>query len=185
MKIYFIRHAPTQCNLTGTMVNGYENVDIINIKPTDWDEKVGIHISEKAHKLIVSSPTRRCIQTSSLLFNRVPDSLGDKKFWEVNETEFNNLVKLTPSDLADKAHKILFTLNNACHDYNTDECIAITHGMVIRYMWNYLNGHQDASAYSIINSVNFKFANLDLMIVDTVKQPPDVYHSKAPINHKK
>lgn len=41
MKLYFIRHAQTTANSTGTMVAGYENSDILSLdKPEDWEEKV-------------------------------------------------------------------------------------------------------------------------------------------------
>ena len=42
MKIYFIRHAPTSSNMSGTMTAGYENADITLLdKPDDWEERVG------------------------------------------------------------------------------------------------------------------------------------------------
>lgn len=188
MQIYFIRHAPTNCNLTGTMVNGYENSDIIKIKPSDWETKIGIHIPEAARKCIISSPARRCIQTSELLFNRIPDSiyrpldefdckaLGDRKFWEISEDEFNRLVRLSPAGMADKVHKIFETCRFVKNEYKTDTCVAISHGMVIRYLWNYLNNRKDISAYNIINSTNIKFKNLDLMVVNTNKYTTEIFN---------
>lgn len=195
MKVYFVRHAPTQCNLTGTMVAGYDNVNIINIKPSDWDEKVGIYIPKEAHKCIISSPARRCVQTSDLLFKRIPDTiyksleeydckaLGDKKFWEIDQEEFDRLVKITPAMMGDKVKKMFESFKITRDEYKVDSCIAVTHGMVIRYLWSYLNGQADTPAYDIINSRNFKFSNLDLMIVDTIKMTTEVHHYKDPIVH--
>lgn len=41
MKIYFIRHAPTSSNMSGTMTAGYENADITLLgKPEDWEERI-------------------------------------------------------------------------------------------------------------------------------------------------
>lgn len=196
MKIYFVRHAPTSCNLTGQMVAGYENTDIINIKPENWENKVGIYIPESARKCIISSPAKRCVQTSDLLFKRIPDSiyrpldefdckaLGDKKFWEISEEEFNKIVRLSPAGMTDKIKKIFETARYVKEEYRTNECVAISHGMVIRYLWHYMNNHKYISAYDVINSKGFAFANLDLLIVDTSKMTVEVHNFKDPINHK-
>ena len=54
MKFYFIRHAPTSANLSGSMVAGYENTDInLYDKPDDWEERVGKFIPEADRKVIV------------------------------------------------------------------------------------------------------------------------------------
>lgn len=196
MKLYFIRHAPTQANLQGIMLSGYENADIINIKPGDWEDKVGINIPESARRVIISSPTKRCIQTSKMLFNKSPNAifkalgeydcqaLGNKKFWEITQDEFNSLVKLTPAMMSNKVSKIFETARYIKEEYSTNNCVIISHGMVIRYLWNYLNNRKDISAYDVINSNGFKFANLDLMIVDTDKYTTQVFNYKTPINHK-
>lgn len=75
MKIYFVRHAPTASNLTGMMVNGYTNSDILNIKPVDWEERVGMYIPMNARKVVLSSPAKRCVQTGELLFGKMPNSV--------------------------------------------------------------------------------------------------------------
>lgn len=198
MKFYFIRHAPTSANLSGSMVAGYENSDInLYDKPDDWEERVGKFIPEADRKVIVSSPTKRCISTAKLLFDRLPSEvttslgefdckgLGNKKFWEITEQEFNELVFLPASTMEKRAKIVLHDMGNAIHHENsTDAVIAISHGMLIRYIYHYVNGNAGISAYDIINSKGFTFSNLDLLIVDTVKKTVEVHHYKEPINHK-
>ena len=71
MKLYFIRHAPTEANLSGSMVNGYDNANIIlQKKPLDWEEKVGKYIPKRDY--ILTSPVKRCIQTCELIFGKKP-----------------------------------------------------------------------------------------------------------------
>ena len=198
MKFYFIRHAPTSANLSGSMVAGYENTDInLYDKPDDWEERVGKFIPEADRKVIVSSPTKRCISTAKLLFDRLPTevttslgefdckALGNKKFWEITEQEFNKLVFLPASTMEKRAKIVLHDMGNDIrHENNTDVVIAISHGMLIRYIYHYVNGNAGISAYDIINSKGFPFSNLDLLIVDTVKRTVEVHHYKEPINHK-
>ena len=120
MKFYFIRHAPTTANLSGAMIAGYENSDInLYDKPEDWEEKVGKFIPEEDRKVIISSPTKRCISTAKLLFDRFPNevttslgefeckALGNRKFWEISEEEFNNLVYLPASTMEKRAKIVL------------------------------------------------------------------------------
>ena len=198
MKFYFIRHAPTSANLSGSMVAGYENTDInLYDKPDDWEERVGKFIPEADRKVIVSSPTKRCISTAKLLFDRLPTevttslgefdckALGNKKFWEITEQEFNKLVFLPASTMEKRAKIVLHDMGNDIrHENNTDAVIAISHGMLIRYIYHYVNGNASISAYDIINSKGFPFSNLDLLIVDTVKRTVEVHYYKEPINHK-
>ena len=198
MKFYFIRHAPTSANLSGSMVAGYENTDInLYDKPDDWEERVGKFIPEADRKVIVSSPTKRCISTAKLLFDRLPNevttslgefdckALGNKKFWEITEQEFNKLVFLPASTMEKRAKIVLHDMGNDIrHENSTNAVIAISHGMLIRYIYHYVNGNAGISAYDIINSKGFKFSNLDLLIVDTVKRTVEVHHYNEPINHK-
>ena len=198
MKFYFIRHAPTSANLSGSMVAGYENTDInLYDKPDDWEERVGKFIPEADRKVIVSSPTKRCISTAKLLFDRLPTevttslgefdckALGNKKFWEITEQEFNKLVFLPASTMEKRAKIVLHDMGNDIrHENSTNAVIAISHGMLIRYIYHYVNGNAGISAYDIINSKGFPFSNLDLLIVDTVKKTVEVHHYKEPINHK-
>lgn len=198
MKFYFIRHAPTSANLSGSMIAGYENTDInLYDKPDDWEERVGKFIPEADRKVIVSSPTKRCISTSKLLFDRLPTevttslgefdckALGNKKFWEITEQEFNKLVFLPASTMEKRAKIVLHDMGNDIrHENSTNAVIAISHGMLIRYIYHYVNGNAGISAYDIINSKGFTFSNLDLLIVDTVKRTVEVHHYKEHINHK-
>ncbi len=197
MKIYFVRHAPTSANVSGAMVAGYENSDINLLdKPDEWEEKVGAFIPDVARRVILSSPTRRCISTAKLLFDRAPDevtydlgefdckNLGHRKFWEINEFEFNNLVFLPASTMQRRAEAILgHVANNVRHENGTDSFVAVSHGMVIRYIYHFVNGNPGISAYDIINSRGFRFSNLDLLVVDTEAMTAEPHHFTEPIQH--
>lgn len=199
MIFYFVRHAPTYANKSGMMVNGYENADIeFHDKPEDWEEKVGKYIPDEARQLIISSPTRRCLSTAKLLFDRYPDevtdalgefdckNLGHNKFWEITEERFNQLVHLPSSTMAKRAMEILTDVGNLLRkEHNTDSLVAISHGMLIRYMYHFMAGNPDISAYDIINSKGFAFSNLDLLVVDTESnQAPVAYHYSTPMVRK-
>jgi broad specificity phosphatase PhoE len=198
MKLYFIRHAQTTANSTGTMVAGYENSDILSLdKPEDWKEKVGQYIPESDRKYIVSSPTKRCISTAKMLFDKLPNevtnclsefdckALGGRKFWEITKQEFDKLVFLRAYTIEKRALEILYYMRNVVkHEANVDAVVCISHGMLIRYLYHFMTNHKDISAYDVINSVGFKFANLDLLIIDTVKKTVEVHNYQEPINHK-
>ena len=198
MKIYFVRHAPTSANLSGTMALGYDNADIIILdKPDDWEETVGCHIPEEARRNIISSPTRRCISTAKMLFDVCPNEiskelgefdctgLGNLKFWEVSEAEFSQKVFLPSSTMEARARAILSELaNNIKHENGVDSFVAISHGIVIRYMYHFLNGNPGISAYDVINSKGFRFSNLDLLVVDTEQMCTECYHWHVPIQHQ-
>lgn len=199
MIFYFIRHAPTYANKSGMMVNGYENADIeFHDKPEDWEDKVGKYIPDDARQLIISSPTRRCLSTAKLLFDRYPDevtdalgefdckNLGHNKFWEITEERFNQLVHLPSSTMAKRAMEILTDVGNLLRkEHNTDSVVAISHGMLIRYMYHFMAGNPDISAYDIINSKGFTFSNLDLLVVDTESNlAPVAYHYSKPMERK-
>lgn len=197
MKIYFIRHAPTSANLTGTMAAGYDDADITLLdKPDDWEERVGCHIPEEARRTIISSPTRRCMSTANMLFERYPDEvsnelgefdckgLGARKFWEITREEFEELVPLRSSTMKLRIKAILSELaNNVKHENGVDSFVAVSHGMVIRYLYHYINGNPGISAYDIINSTGFRFSNLDLLVVDTDQMKTESYHWQDPVNH--
>lgn len=198
MKLYFIRHAQTIANSTCAMVAGYENSDILSLdKPEDWEEKVGQYIQESDRKYIVSSPTKRCISTAKILFDKLPNevtnclgefdckALGSRKFWEITKQEFDKLVFLPASTMEKRALEILYYMRNVVkHEANVDAVVCISHGMLIRYLYHFMTNHKDISAYDVINSVGFKFANLDLLIIDTVKKTVEVHNYQEPINHK-
>ena len=197
MKIYFLRHAPTSANLTGTMAAGYDDADITLLdKPDDWEERVGCHIPEEARRIIISSPTRRCMSTAKMLFDRYPDEvsnelgefdckgLGARKFWEITREEFEELVPLRSSTMKLRIKAILSELaNNVKHENGVDSFVAVSHGMVIRYLYHYINGNPGISAYDIINSTGFRFSNLDLLVVDTDQMKTESYHWQDPVNH--
>lgn len=199
MKLYFIRHAPTPANFVGAMIKNYNETSIINEEPIGWKEKVGCHLPElNINTPIITSPALRCQQTAKLLFDRVPDiilkeldefdcsGLGDKKFWEITEEEFCDCVKLNSNDM-EKQIDLLF---DTCYSLNTtfqniNHIICISHGMVIRYIYHYLTGRKNATPFDIINSKNFKFANLDMLVYDTDTKTIEVYNYKEPIQHEK
>lgn len=197
MKIYFIRHAPTAANMSGTMAAGYENADITLLdKPEDWEERVGCHIPDEARKTIISSPTRRCLSTAKLLFDQYPNEvsnelgefdckgLGPRKFWEITQAEFETLVPMRPSTMELRAKAILSELaNNIKHENGADSFVAVSHGMVIRYLYHYINKNPGISAYEVINSKGFRFSNLDLLVVDTEQMCTEAYHWQDPVNH--
>ena len=197
MKIYFVRHAPTSANSTGTMAVGYENADITLLdKPDDWEDTVGCHIPAEARRVILSSPTKRCVSTAKMLFDTYPTeltellgefdckALGKLKFWEISETDFNQKVFLPAATMESRARAILSELvNNVRHEEQVDSFVSISHGMVIRYMYHFLNGNPGISAYKVINSVGFRFSNLDLLVVDTDKMKTEDYHWNKPIDH--
>lgn len=199
MKLYFIRHAPTPANFVGAMIKNYNETNIINEEPVGWKEKVGCHLPElNIDTPIITSPALRCQQTAKLLFDRVPDiilkeldefdcsGLGDRKFWEITEEEFCNCVKLNSNDMEkqiDLFFDTCYSLNTMFHNIN--HIICISHGMVIRYIYHYLTGRKNATPFDIINSKNFKFANLDMLVYDTDTKTIEVYNYKEPIQHEK
>ena len=197
MKFYFIRHAQTTVNSTGMMVAGYENSDILSLdKPEDWEEKVGQYIPESDRKYIISSPTKRCISTAKMLFDKLPNevstclgefeckALGNRKFWEISRKEFDELVYLPSSTMEKRALEILTDLRNTIkHEAKVDAAICISHGMLIRYLYHFMTNNKNISAYEVINSVGFPFANLDLLIIDTEAKTVEVHHCKEPIKH--
>lgn len=196
MKIYFIRHAVTAANLAGAMVKNYDDADIIISEDlNDWYTKVGQYIPSYARTYIISSPAKRCLQTSQLLFNINPrlitddlaefdcKALNDKKFWEISKNEFDSIVKLDPSTMMFKANKIFEACKNFAEYHNIDNVICISHGMLIRYLYHYFIGNKSISAYDVINSNGYKFSNLDMLVIDTVLNNTKTYHYKSEINH--
>ena len=80
------------------MVKNYDDADIIEDYPTDWEERVGKYIPNRDY--ILTSPVKRCIQTCNLLFKKDPtgtvkdfgefdcSGIGKRKFWEMTEKQF-------------------------------------------------------------------------------------------------
>ena len=203
MIFYFIRHAPTAANFTGSMVNGYDNADIVSMeKPADWEERIGKHIPRYSGMPIFCSPAKRCRQTAQMLFGDVENveiiendlfrefdcaGLGSRKFWEIDEAEFNSCVNVTNTDMINRAMEILHGFGRQLErDFGMHQCVVVSHGMLIRYLYHFMTGNMDITPFDVIRSKGFKFANLDLLqIVDEpgYKCVRD-YHFKPPVEHK-
>ncbi|WP_405325670.1 histidine phosphatase family protein [Fibrobacter sp.] len=203
MIFYFIRHAPTAANFTGSMVNGYDNADIVSMeKPADWEERIGKFVPRYPGMPIFCSPAKRCRQTAQMLFGDVENveiiendlfrefdcaGLGSRKFWEIDEAEFNACVNVTNTDMINRAMEILHGFGRQLErDFGMHRCVVVSHGMLIRYLYHFMTGNMDITPFDVIRSKGFKFANLDLLqIVDEpgYKCVRD-YHFKPPVEHK-
>ena len=203
MIFYFIRHAPTAANFTGSMVNGYDNADIVSMeKPADWEERIGKFVPRYPGMPIFCSPAKRCRQTAQMLFGDVENveiiendlfrefdcaGLGSRKFWEIDEAEFNSCVNVTNTDMINRAMEILHGFGRQLErDFGMHQCVVVSHGMLIRYLYHFMTGNMDITPFDVIRSKGFKFANLDLLqIVDEpgYKCVRD-YHFKPPVEHK-
>lgn len=193
MKFYFIRHWRTKFNLSGKMVKNYDDVDIISDKPESWEEKVGKFIPNRDY--ILTSPIKRCIQTCELLFDKKPTAtlpefgefdcsgIGKRKFWEMTEKEFEKYVPLTAEDMEKRANNIFLVMPHYLKCEGKTDCVVISHGMVIRYLYHYLTGNKGISPYKVINSEGFSFSNLDLMIYDTETKEIEIHRYDEPISH--
>lgn len=192
MKLYFIRHAPTLANIHGSIVQNYDETDILDFDKDEWLQTVGQHIPFAAMHYIYASPTRRCMQTAYKLFGPVvsvmlPElkefdcsALGNRKFWTLTKDEFETLVTITPQDMQSCVEKMLYAVKYIGGEHN----ILVGHGMYIRYLYHYFTGNKDISAYDVINSNGFSFSNLDLLIIDTATNSIEYYPYKQPIKHE-
>lgn len=197
MKLYFLRHAPTAANLTGTMVQNYDREAIVGTMPEHWQEDIGQYLPKiDVNTPVISSPAKRCWQTAELLFKIPPmmilnelnefdcGGLNNLKFWEITKEEFENVVLLKPEDMErqiDLIFKFFYSMHGAFP--NIDNIVCISHGMVIRYIYHYLTGNKGISAYDVINSNGFKFYNLDLLVYDTETEEIKDYHNRDHITH--
>ena len=193
MKFYFIRHWRTKFNLTGTMVKNYDDADIIDEKPVNWEEKVGKYIPNRSY--ILSSPVKRCIQTCEMLFDQAPrailkdfgefdcSGIGKRKFWEMTKEQFEKYVPLTAKDMEKRADVIFNMMPKCLENEKITDCIVISHGMLIRYLYHYLTGNKNISPFQVINSEGFTFSNLDLMIYDTNTKQIEVHRYDEPVSH--
>lgn len=195
MKLYFLRHALTAANLTGTMVQNYDREPIVGTMPEHWQEDIGQYLPKiDINTPVISSPAKRCQQTAELLFKIPPmmilnelnefdcGGLNNLKFWEITKEEFENVVLLKPEDMErqiDLIFKFFYSMHGAFP--NIDNIVCISHGMVIRYIYHYLTGNKGISAYDVINSNGFKFYNLDLLVYDTVTKEIKDYHNDVHI----
>lgn len=197
MKLYFLRHALTAANLTGTMVQDYDREPIVGTMPEHWQEDIGQYLPKiDINTPVISSPAKRCLQTAELLFKIPPTmilnelnefdcgKLNNLKFWEITKEEFENAVLLKPEDMErqiDLIFKFFYSMHGAFP--NIDNIMCISHGMVIRYIYHYLTGNKGISAYDVINSNGFKFYNLDLLVYDTGTKEIKDYHNRDLITH--
>lgn len=193
MKFYFIRHWRTKFNLTGTMVKNYDDADIIDEKPVNWEEKVGKYVPNRSY--ILSSPVKRCIQTCEMLFDQAPrailkdfgefdcSGIGKRKFWEMTKEQFEKYVPLTAKDMEKRANVIFNMMPKCLENEKITDCVVISHGMLIRYLYHYLTGNKGISPFQVINSEGFTFSNLDLMIYDTNTKQIEVHRYDEPVSH--
>ena len=197
MKLYFLRHAPTSANLTGTMVQDYDREPIVGTMPEHWQEDIGQYLPKiDINTPVISSPAKRCLQTAELLFKIPPTmilnelnefdcgELNNLKFWEITKEEFENAVLLKPEDMErqiDLIFKFFYSMHSAFP--NIDNIVCISHSMVIRYIYHYLTSNKGISAYDVINSNGFKFYNLDLLVYDTGTKEIKDYHNRDLITH--
>lgn len=197
MKLYFLRHAPTAANLTGTMVQDYDREPIVGTMPEHWQEDIGQYLPKiDINTPVISSPAKRCLQTAELLFKIPPTmilnelnefdcgELNNLKFWEITKEEFENAVLLKPEDM-ERQIDLVFKFFDSMHGAfpNIDNIVCISHGMVTRYIYHYLTGNKGISAYDVINSNGFKFYNLDLLVYDTGTKEIKDYHNRDRITH--
>lgn len=202
MNIILVSHAVTEANLTGSLVRNYDEQPIIEPDWDLWYDKVGkfiYHINTiRDTPTVFYNKTKRTYQTA-LGINAVfakPDNgykrtalcrsdyteefdcsaLGEKKFWELSEKNFEDLVTLKSSDM----HKAMlkFMLNAE------DNAIYVSHGMFIRYAYHLISGNYNIKPYDVINSKGFVFGNLDALEINTKSMEMKVFRYKDPINHK-
>ena len=193
-RIFLIRHAPTEANLSGSMRLNYGDEPILDISRKDlckWDVDVGDNIPEGKKRLYIS-PAYRCRQTAQLLFPTLDPiecdelkefdccGLGSKKFWQMSRLEFESMVHFSSQEMGYQATNFLQT----CQLASPDIIIGISHGMFIRYMYHFMTGNRDISPYDVINSKGFSFANLDMLEINMEEHTVQMYRFKAPILHK-
>lgn len=175
------------------MVKNYDDADIIDEKPVNWEEKVGQYIPNRSY--ILSSPVKRCIQTCEMLFDQAPrailkdfgefdcSGIGKRKFWEMTKEQFEKYVPLTAKDMEKRADVIFNMMPKCLENEKITDCIVISHGMLIRYLYHYLTGNKNISPFQVINSEGFTFSNLDLMIYDTNTKQIEVHRYDEPVSH--
>lgn len=197
-KLYFIRHAMTDANQSGSMVKNYDDTHILPFDVEDWKKRIGKHINyNKMTDLIMTSPAARCVETANCIFGNESEifynanlkefdceGLGDLKFWEIDEKTFDEKTGLTNADMDLQIDVLIDAFKEAEKICNCKKIICFSHGMVIRYIYHYFNNNKKISPYDVINSKGFTFANLDMLEVDTETGKTEVYRFKEPVNHK-
>ena len=182
MALYIIRHAPTNANLSGSMVKDYDNQHTLPFDSDDWWEKMGNNLPTYFDN-VFCSPALRCKETAEelgftytecdLLKEFDCSGLGDKKFWEVTEEEFNKLTNLDIQEMFNKIRMAFVTTLGK-------NVVWITHGLFGRTVFEYFN-NGNHTPFEIINSKNITFSNLDVIKVD---KEIEVFHYKKPTEHK-
>lgn len=172
MNIYFLRHAPTLANITGTMVKDYNSYGIIPLEKEiveKWKKEIGIHLPNNFK--IICSPQQRCIETAKLLFENKEiynstnleefdcSGIGDKKFWEISEEEFTRNTHLFKQEMYVKIIRLFKELRSKFKD--EDNVVCVSHGFYIRTVISYMRGCLD-TPLELLCSKNIKFNNLDL-----------------------
>lgn len=137
-----------------------------------------------ANKVYVS-PTLRCEHTANILFpyanvNIMQElkefdcsGIGDEKFWEMSEKDFAKKVNLTWNDMFNQTAKMFKTIDIDAGTDGKTEAVCVTHGMFIRYVYWFINNQPKTSPYKVINSIDFDFKNLDVLVVDYNFRLPD------------
>ena len=179
--IYLIRHAPTASNLNGIMVKNYSAQ---NILPFDKDI-IENNIPTSVDK-VYTSKAIRAKQTADVLYPEAEQKtleclnefechgIGERKFWEMNEDEFNSMVseKVNPEIMLDSMLDMWQTLTKISED--TGDIVCISHGLKIRTFIHFLKcmksgsvKSEDFNPYRLINSMDEKFCNLDVLKVSS------------------
>ena len=185
MRIYYIRHAPTEANLSGEMVKDYNSYSILLFDAKKWHEKVGINLP-KDFKLFVS-PAKRCQETANVLFpkhefkilNSLEEfdcsALNGKKFWEISEKEFNQITQFDKKEMLERCIEMLCEVADNSNIY--DNIVLIGHGFYGRMLCSYWREDND-SVYDILNSKNFQLRNLDMVCSVDNKEIKNVWRWK-------
>lgn len=171
MNFYFIRHAKTEANISGSMVKDYSSYGILPFNNEAWYLKVGNNLPKDF--VVYTSPSKRCIETAKALFgnyNGVLDNLkefdcsglGEEKFWEISEERFNQLVHLNREDMESRIMLMFKELYKQIPE-GTENIVLVTHGMYTRFLYTMLN-RTNETPYEVINSKNYKFGNLDMLV---------------------
>lgn len=187
-KMFFIRHAPTKANLAGDIVKDYDSYDIMDFDVEKWKNEIGIHIP-KDFKLFVS-PAKRCQQTAEKLFPgkeyKVIDdlsefdisALGDLKFWEISEEQFNSIVGLTKYQAFCKIRSMAYQVSRDVCYCAGENAVLIGHGFYGRLMKDIYEGNtlsSEPTVLELLNSKPFSFRNLDMMELEKA-EVNKIYH---------
>jgi broad specificity phosphatase PhoE len=187
MKLFYIRHAPTEANVAGEIVRNYNEYDIKDFDREEWFKKVGNHIPKNFR--LFTSPTKRCQQTAKALFPgkeyKIVEELEEfdvsaltdagLKFWEIDEKTFKEKVYLCKYQVEERWQDALVEINSDLWDNDGNVAVVIGHGFYGRLVRS-IYERDDDSIFNILNSKNFQFKNLDMMEIERC-QVQKVYRS--------